>query len=35
MIMLLVIALIYDVGDGAGHYAGADGNCSGHKIMLW
>ena len=34
MIMLEVKVLIYDVGDIAGHYDGADGDCAGYKIMV-
>ena len=29
-----MIALIYVVGDGAGHYYGADGNLDGYEIMV-
>ena len=34
VIMLAVIALIYDVGDGDGHYDVADGRCDIYEKMV-
>ena len=32
--MLVVIVLVYDVGDDDGHYDGADGDCGDQEMMV-